>query len=300
MAKKETTSDQLKKVLAQYGGAEKDWKRTSKKKNATGQWVREFENSQIGVKLEATETAEGAFTVVQQAFSKAAAPVKVDERKKRMAAEAIRSILALDDITEAKRKEAIEMLTKQFGLGEEGYKDVLKEVEEEKKQQLSTPPVETDAAKNKAADEIIERILECEEVPEAKLKKAGKALANRFGFGIGTNDDGYSDDENAFYLAIAPLEDTCYDQHVESYIEHLLPEGMSEECEASFSYTGKMTLMELAEDLMRRGFVLDRGMQEQMDGQQKKPLWPELKELFDKVRSITPPTNKPGNDAPKP
>lgn len=57
-----TTSDQLKEFFAQNGGGdEKDWKRLSKKKNAEGQWVREFENRQTGVQLEVVETGPGQF-----------------------------------------------------------------------------------------------------------------------------------------------------------------------------------------------------------------------------------------------
>ncbi|MDE1154006.1 MAG: hypothetical protein PW788_15855 [Micavibrio sp.] len=57
-----TTSDQLKHFFAQHGGGdEKDWKRTSKKKNDEGQVVRQFENRKTGVQLEVVETAPGQF-----------------------------------------------------------------------------------------------------------------------------------------------------------------------------------------------------------------------------------------------
>jgi len=57
-----TTSDQLKTFFAQHGGGdEKDWKRTSKKKNGVGQVVRQFENRKTGVQLEVVETGPGQF-----------------------------------------------------------------------------------------------------------------------------------------------------------------------------------------------------------------------------------------------
>lgn len=57
-----STSDNLKKVFAQYsGGSEKDWKRLSKKNNAEGQPVRVFENKKTGVKLEVVELGDGQF-----------------------------------------------------------------------------------------------------------------------------------------------------------------------------------------------------------------------------------------------
>lgn len=57
-----TTSDQLKEFFAQHGGGEeKDWKRLSKRKNAEGQWVRQFENRETQIQIEVVETGPGQF-----------------------------------------------------------------------------------------------------------------------------------------------------------------------------------------------------------------------------------------------
>ncbi len=68
---------------------------------------------------------------------------------------------------------------------------------------------------------------------------------------------------------------------------------MGEDCEAMFSYDGKMTLTEVAEDMIRRGFALDKGMQDYIDEQASKPLWPQLKALSDKLHGVPP---KNGNN----
>lgn len=64
MTKKSTTSDQL-KIVFQYAlhSEEKDWKRLSKKKDAEGHWVREFENKKTHAKATVTELAERQFRV---------------------------------------------------------------------------------------------------------------------------------------------------------------------------------------------------------------------------------------------
>lgn len=59
---KETTSDKLKEIFAQNGGgSEKDWKRTDKRKDAEGHWVRTFRNAATGASVEVVELGENQF-----------------------------------------------------------------------------------------------------------------------------------------------------------------------------------------------------------------------------------------------
>jgi hypothetical protein len=339
MAKKETSSDKIKQLLTQLGGTEKDWKRLSKKKDDQGQWVREFENAALGKKVAVVEKADGTFALKTDFAKAAAAPDKEALYAKLPAALAQKFGGTPEEWKELRRDVSpqgiqcfaftreggdFNVMVADLGGGKFGMhpysrgagfivveerrapmSEPSKKAAETKlhadteKMLLSTPPVETDAEKNEAADEIIALVLKCKDVfSDALLRKAGKALANRFGFGIGLCDEnGTHDAGTQIALSIAPLDDTSYDQHVSGYIEHLLPEGMDEDCEASFSYNGKMSLMEVAEDMMKRGFVPNAELQEYIDEVQAKPLWNDLQKLYDKVRA-TPPKN--GNNGLKP
>jgi hypothetical protein len=56
--KKVTTTDLLKDVLVQRGGNIDDWKRVSRKKDAVGRIVREFQNKATGQVLEIVEVSK--------------------------------------------------------------------------------------------------------------------------------------------------------------------------------------------------------------------------------------------------
>ena len=56
--KKVTTTDLLKDVLVQRGGNIDDWKRVSRKKDAVGRIVREFQNKTTGQVLEIVEVSK--------------------------------------------------------------------------------------------------------------------------------------------------------------------------------------------------------------------------------------------------
>jgi hypothetical protein len=231
-----TTSDQLKHFFAQNGGGEeKDWKRTSKKKNGEGQWVRTFENRDTGVQLEVVETGPGQF------------------KARRLTAEA-----------------------------NPAFSDEI----------VKKPVFETDPAKKEAADKVIEQLMEdgAESVSAAQLKKAGRALANRFHFSVGGKPDGGLMD--GLFAEFSPPGD--YDQHLEHVIGPLLPKNNGGEVmELTFDFSAYKDPVKLVSDLQKCGFVWDAGYQAQMDAGNGCNHLPELQKVFGAAPAAPAPQCKP-------
>lgn len=212
-----TTSDQLKRFFAQHGGGEeKDWKRLSKKKDAEGLWVRQFENKTSGVQIEVVENADGTF------------------KARRLAAAANAAFAGSDGLT---------------------------------------PALEKDPAKNAAADKIMAQLAEREdeEVPERLLKAAGRALANRFIFAVSINDP-----QEGLYAVVAPVNAPDWDQHLEQYIDHLMPSRNREVMEATFEFQDYPDVASVVADLQRRGFIWDREFQQNLDAHTGVSIMPQL------------------------
>jgi len=232
----------IKKFLAEKGlGAEKDWSRLSKKKNENGEWVREFKNKATGAEVRVTEKADGALSIE-----------KAEDKGARAAAND--AFAPADDGEKKGDKSASSQMLP------------------------STPMVDTDPQRKALAADIVNRMLkgrrededfddeedfdeeedfDDDNVDKDLIKRAGKALANQFGFGIGF--DPYT---NSIVVLFAPLKDTSYDQHVEGYIGHLLPKELEEESEGHFGMSAKEDDFEaVAEDLLRRGFVWNEYLQ---------------------------------------
>lgn len=131
----------------------------------------------------------------------------------------------------------------------------------------ATPAIETDPAKNAAADKIIKKLMtsgsdEEEEISQNLLKKAGKAIANRFTFAIGGTPGGEMMD--GMFAEFSPPGD--YDAHLEHVIGHLMPKDCGGEAlELTFDFSEYKDPVKLVSDLQKCGFVWDRGYQAQMD-----------------------------------
>lgn len=241
MAKKETTSDKLKDLFASHGGgAEKDWKRLSKKNNTEGQPVRIFENKNIGVTLEVVELGAGQFKARQltsAANANFAAPTAVPT-----------TAIVLQ------------------------------------------PVIDTNQARNEAADSVIETLDEEDENP--MLKQAGKALANRFVFAIGGGDltSGLQD---GLYAEIS-LKGRDYDQHLEHVISHLLPKGHGGEVtELTFDFSNYRDPVKLVSDMHACGFIWDAQYQAEMDVMSGTKHLPALSAVFGAVPVVKAPVASP-------
>jgi hypothetical protein len=143
-----------------------------------------------------------------------------------------------------------------------------------------------------AADKIIELLADNsdEEITEALVKKSGKALAGRFLFAIG-------EDEEGLFAVFAPVNDRSYDQHLSHVIEHLFS-GMgesAEEMEATFSFTEYTDPVALAKALKQRGFIWEPEFQIANDAGSPIPMLPQLQGFVNEV-----PANLPANKAAKP
>lgn len=133
----------------------------------------------------------------------------------------------------------------------------------------TTPVIDTDPARNKAADKVIDLLLapyeggDEEDIPPALLKQAGAALANRFMFTIGGEAAPGASSllDGGFYVEFYPI-DRDYDQHLEHVISHLLPPGNGGEVtELTFDFSSYTDEAKLASDLMKRGFIWDNAPQ---------------------------------------
>lgn len=130
--------------------------------------------------------------------------------------------------------------------------------------------LETDAARNKAADEIIDQLVNGDiedEIPAALLQKAGTALANRFVFGIGVDEVMSEEEDRVYYYGFfSPITEEPYDQHLSTVIEHLLPPGCDESMECTFTFEGEYAdPAALVKELTRRGFIFDADLQKNLD-----------------------------------
>lgn len=124
-------------------------------------------------------------------------------------------------------------------------------------------PIETSPEKNKAADKVIANLLdpEFEGSHDALVKKAGKALANRFTFAI-IEDEGA--DEGSFCAMITPTaywekRGFCFDQP--SPLWDLLPDGEDvNEC-GTWVFEDCNEPVALATMLIAHGFIWDKKFQ---------------------------------------
>jgi hypothetical protein len=144
------------------------------------------------------------------------------------------------------------------------------------KTQIKTKALDADAA----ADKIIELLAgnSDEEITAPLVKKAGKALAGRFLFAIG-------EDEEGLFAVFAPVNDKSYDQHLSHVIEHLFS-GMgesAEEMEATFSFTDYTNPVVLAKALLQRGFIWEPEFQIANDAGSFIPMMPRLQGLAAEV-----------------
>ncbi|MBI1216561.1 MAG: hypothetical protein GC185_12185 [Alphaproteobacteria bacterium] len=232
---KPTTSDYLKLVFKYAAESDADdWKRLSKKKNADGQWVREFENRATGSRLTVTEMEQGYFNVKGKDIE---ANIRIPE-----------------SFAQAAQKPAAP---------------------------ASGLYVETDPAKNAAADKALRIIMGDEEgadyddddasygVPDALVKQAGKALANRYCFAVSEEDDMLS-------AMITPIryfeeEGCCSDQTGPIY--DLLPK-CAELMESTWEIfeEGVDTPVKAAQYLQSLGFRWNRDFQDFIDASQTKTL----------------------------
>ncbi|MEZ0226852.1 MAG: hypothetical protein ACAH83_20010 [Alphaproteobacteria bacterium] len=125
--------------------------------------------------------------------------------------------------------------------------------------------LETDPEKNKAADQII--AADYEDVDRSLLKKAGRALANRYTFAV--TDQMADEFDVSFYAIITPTkywkdEGCCYDQP--SPIDHLLPNGEdANDCGTWIFEKNYASAAALAKDLQNRGFTWDKDFQNFID-----------------------------------
>jgi hypothetical protein len=141
--------------------------------------------------------------------------------------------------------------------------------------------IETDPAKNKAADKVIDIIMngpwldESDDVewgvPKALVKEAGKALANRHCFAISGNE-GYG-----MTALITPIkhfekEGACSDQS--GPVDDLLPPrvGNASESEWEFYDPAVKTALDAAKSLQEYGFFWNRDFQEFIDSSLTKEL----------------------------
>jgi hypothetical protein len=142
-------------------------------------------------------------------------------------------------------------------------------------------PVQTKALNaDAAADKIIALLAgnSDEEITAALVKKAGKALAGRFLFAIG-------EDEEGLFAVFAPVNDKSYDQHLSHVIEHLFS-GVgetAEEMEATFSFTDYTNPVVLAKALKQCGFIWEPEFQKENDAGSLIPLLPQLQGLANDV-----------------
>lgn len=136
---------------------------------------------------------------------------------------------------------------------------------------VTTPVIDNDPARNKAANKVIDLLLapyededaEEEEIPPALLKQAGTALANRFIFSIGGDPSPGASSllDGGFYVEFSPI-DRDYDQHLEPVISHLLPpQQRGEVTELTFDFSSYTDEAKLASDLMKRGFIWEDALQ---------------------------------------
>ncbi len=129
---------------------------------------------------------------------------------------------------------------------------------------VSSPVIETDTARNEAADKIIDQLDEEDEISPALLKKAGTALANRFVFAIG-GDPTATGLLDGLFVEFSP-KGRDYDQHLEHVISHLLPKNNGGEAtELTFDFSAYKDPIRLVSDLLKKGFIWDETYQAQMD-----------------------------------
>jgi len=248
------TADIKKFLEDEDRGSAADWKRVSKKKVHDGT-LRTFENRKTGETVKVLEDASGAVSILKDD-----ARAENGENLQNAFAKVVAPPSPGMPVTE-------------FG---------------------RSPLRETDPDKNAAADRIVKKILRIQDVKDADLILAGKALANRIGFGLALDRNGDIGEANAIRISIAPLANTHYDQEIRHYIGHLLPEGLDETSEASFEFTGHQEPLRLAEDLLRRGFVFSPKMQKFLDDQFGTSLMNDLKALETRLhRGEKAPTSKP-------
>lgn len=167
------------------------------------------------------------------------------------------------------------------------------------------PVMETDLAKNEAADKVIailnapyseqdEQERECE-IPLVLIKKAGQALANRFVFAVGRGKPPFGVIDGLFVEFSARESD--YDQSLSYVIGHLLPAGNGGEVlEMTFDFTSWKDPVKLASELMKRGFIWDEDYQESFDQRAGSNYLQVLKSAF----GVMPSSNPTQNLNPKP
>lgn len=158
---------------------------------------------------------------------------------------------------------------------------------------LSTPLRDHDPARNAVADRIISLIGQFDDVDEDTRFCAGKALANRIGFALNIDHAGEWVDAGTIVILMCPLAMEYYDQHLEGYISHLLPEGMGEDMESTFSFSTHQEPLKLAEELLRRGFVFDPRLQEHIDKDLKPALGAEIAALEKRLHAQEKAQHKP-------
>ncbi len=154
------------------------------------------------------------------------------------------------------------------------------------------PVIETDTARNAAADAIIEQLDEEDEIAPSLLKQAGTALANRFVFAIG-GDPAATGLMDGLFVEFSP-KGRDYDQHLEHVISHLLPKNNGGEAmELTFDFSAYKDPVRLVSDLMKKGFIWDETYQAQMDASTGMPYLATLKAAFVAPTSATPAAKPP-------
>ncbi len=133
---------------------------------------------------------------------------------------------------------------------------------EQQQQTQAAPPAAP--SKEEIADSIIEKLVAGEKVSATAARTAGKSLAGRFCFSI--EPQSFSGDTVTVLITpIKHFENKGYEEwFAETPVRHLLPKGADEADNAGEWYwknEGKSRL-EVAEDLLRRGFVWRRDFQE--------------------------------------
>lgn len=162
----------------------------------------------------------------------------------------------------------------QFALTEQGGGKVsIQRTAESRVKPGPSPIIETDPAKNEAADKLIDLIISGEFHEEDSyqmerlIQKAWTALANRYLFA-------YCETEDGACWVLTPQKhwkETGYvfDQH--SPIHNLMPSNAAEVTEATWMIDPEyFPPMRRAADLMARGFIFDPDFQRFIDDKQEK------------------------------
>lgn len=164
--------------------------------------------------------------------------------------------------------------------------------------------LETDPIRNAIAEKAIRMTLNEEEsadsdrydvdfgVPEAMVRTAGKALANRFCFALAIDDP----ESGALSALITPIrffkeKGHCNDQ--DGPVRDLLPDGFHNAMEATWHAPDDLSPLEVARELQKAGFVYNRDFQKYIDKCQDVPVLPLLTELDAPAAPKAAPAAKP-------